>query len=143
PNKNVYVICFDFGGYLIRKFFDRVVYFANDDYINNVDIPYIVKLYTIFTQKRLIVSSKFTLATARKLVSDFSKHNKNSFELPLGAPSYEIKVETKAIMRPRDETIKVVLLGYLDMIKTPLSLLLKILKKENTELYLIGPIKDD
>lgn len=141
-NKNVYVICFDFGGYLVRSFFDKVIYFANDDYINNVKIPYFLKLYTIFTQRRLIISSKFTLATAQKLVSDFSKYNVNSFELPLGAPHYEIKVEKETILRRRDGRIKVVLLGYLDKVKTPIDLLLKILEMENTELYLIGPIKN-
>ncbi len=142
-NKDVYVICFDFGGYLAGRFFDKTIYFANDDYINNVQIPAFLKLYTVFTQRQLIISSKFTLATAQKLVSDFSKYNKKSFELPLGAPDYEIKVDKEAILRKKDGIIKIVLLGYLDKVKTPLPLLLKILEMDNAMLYLIGPVKDD
>src|SRR5690606_15513733 len=141
--KKPVVVCSDFGGYLINRFFERVIYYANDDYINNVSLPYVFKLYTIFTQRQLIMGSTFTLATAQKLVTEFAKYNKRSFELPLGAPHFEIEGRKQDILRERDGKIKVVLLGYLDKIKTPLPLLSKILALEKTELYLIGPVKDD
>lgn len=137
------VVCSDFGGYLIGRFFNNVVYFASDDYINNVDVPALVKQYTTYTQRKLASSAGFTIATAKKLVSNFSKYNSRSFELPLGAPDFEVNVPTREILRKRDGIIKVVLLGYIDKWKTPVSLLNKILAHPQVELYLIGPIKDD
>ena len=137
------VVCSDFGGYLIRRFFAKVVYFASDDYINNVNVPIFVKQYTAYTQRKLASSAGFTVATAKKLVSNFLKYNPRSYELPLGAPDFEVTVPTKDILRKRDGIIKVVLLGYIDKWKTPVSLLNKILAHSQVELYLIGPIKDD
>src|SRR5690606_25039591 len=141
--KNLYLISSDFGGYLITDYFDKVVYFASDDYINNVKTPYLMAKYTFWTQKKLIQSAGFTIATAQKLVSDFSEFNKKSYELPLGAPDFEVNADPVKILRQRDGKIKVVLLGFLDKVKTPVSLLNKILDMGNTELYLVGPIKDD
>src|SRR5690606_5770424 len=121
------------------RYFKNLIYFASDDFINNVKLPSIMKAYTIFTQNRLIKSSIFTLATARKLVEDFSKLNSKSFELPLGAPDFEVSKDQ--LLRKRDGRIKVVLLGFIDKQKTPINLLVNILKVKNAELYLIGPIK--
>ncbi|MEX2592076.1 MAG: glycosyltransferase [Anditalea sp.] len=142
-NKEVYVICCDFGGYMISKYFDNTIYFASDDFINNVRLPMFMRVYTIFTQKKLIKSSKFVLATARKLVSDFKRYNNKSFELPLGSPDFNININSNEILRKKDGKIKVVLLGYIDKVKTPVNLLIKILELGNAELHLIGPIKDD
>lgn len=137
------VVCSDFGGYLIGRFFAKVVYFASDDYINNVDVPFFVKRYTTYTQGKLAGSAGFTLATARTLVCNFKKYNPRSYELPLGAPDFEINIAARDILRKKDGTIKVVLLGYIDKWKTPVSLLNKILAHPQVDLYLIGPIKDD
>src|SRR5699024_3912976 len=109
---------------------------------NNVKLPLIMKAYTRFTQDQLIKSSKFTLATAKKLVEDFRKINNKSFELPLGAPDFEVKKDHQ-LLREKDGVIKVVLLGFIDKEKTPIKLLQEILQFKNVELYLIGPIKDD
>lgn len=140
-DHNVIVICCDFGGYLVGRYFKNLIYYASDDFINNVKLPYLVKAYTVFTQNQLIKTSVFTIATARKLVEDFSKLNKKSFELPLGAPDFETG-KHKAL-REKDGRIKVVLLGFIDKEKTPVKLLQNILALKNTELYLIGPIKDN
>jgi hypothetical protein len=141
--EDVIVICTDFGGHLIKNYFRKVIYFACDDYINNVKVPFLIKAYTTFTQKRLIKTSNFTIATARKLVQDFSQYNDLSYELPLGAPDFAINGKLEEVLRERDGKIKIVLLGYIDKVKTPVELLLSILSLENTELYLVGPIKDD
>jgi hypothetical protein len=140
--EDIYVICSDFGGYKISDYFEKIIYFASDDYINNVKVPYFMKVYTSFTQKRLIRSAFFTVATAITLVNDFAKINGRSFELPLGAPDFTENKKYKRIIKPHD-TIKVVLLGYIDKVKTPVGLLNKILENQKTELYLVGPIKDD
>ena len=42
-DKNVIVICCDFGGYLVGKYFKNLIYFASDDFINNVKLPLIMK----------------------------------------------------------------------------------------------------
>lgn len=139
--KEAVVICSDFGGYLISKFFSQIIYFASDDYINNVKVPFFVKAYNTFTQKNLAKSAGFTLATAKKLVNNFLEYNQRSFELPLGAPDFYIDIPHKNILRERDGVIKVVLLGYIDKVKTPITLLNKILEHQQTELFLIGPIK--
>lgn len=141
--KDVIVICADFGGYMIKNYFDKLIYFASDDFINNVKVPFFIKAYTSYTQKKLIIASDIALATAKKLVHDFKVYNELSFELPLGAPDFKINHDSEAVLRKRDGKIKVVLLGYIDKVKTPVRLLLKILSIENTELYLIGPIKDN
>lgn len=140
---DTYVVCFDFGGYLVGKYFPKLIYYASDDYINNVKLPFFIKAYTTFTQKKLVQTSKMSLATARKLVNDFKEVNAKSFELPLGAPDFNPGLDHAEILRERDGKIKVVLLGFIDKVKTPVSLLRKILQIHNTELYLIGPVKDD
>ncbi|MEX2566535.1 MAG: glycosyltransferase [Cyclobacteriaceae bacterium] len=140
---NLIVICTDFGGYLINKFLSPVIYFASDDYINNVKVPAAVKAYTAYTQRKLIEKSMMALATAQTLVSDFKKYNKRSYELPLGAPEFKMTHPNENILRKRDGKIKVVLLGFIDKIKTPVALLNKILAIDQIHLYLIGPIKGD
>nr|MBI1231319.1 glycosyltransferase [Cytophagales bacterium] len=140
--KDLYVLCADFGGYLAPQYFKRLIYFASDDYINNVKVPFFVKAYTKFTQQRLVSSAYMALATAKTLVDGFRTYNTFSYELPLGAPDVKIQKSPEEILRPRDGKIKVVLLGYIDKVKTPVSLLNKILELGNTELYLIGPITD-
>ncbi|WP_238325455.1 glycosyltransferase [Lunatimonas lonarensis] len=140
---DLYVICTDFGGYLTPRYFDRVLYFASDDFVNNIDAPEVVKAYTRYTQNKLVVNSFLALATAKTLVEGFRLLNANSFELPLGAPEFGSSSEILIHVRKRDGRIKVVLLGYIDKVKTPVPLLNKILELGNTEIYLIGPIKDD
>lgn len=141
--ENVYIICTDFGGYLSSNYFDYVIYFASDDYINNIKAPQIVKAYTKYTQDKIVKTSKLALATAKTLVDGFRINNKHSYELPLGAPEFREYVKAEQILRVRDGQINVVLLGFIDKIKTPVPLINKILALGNTDLYLIGPIKDD
>ncbi|MFO7823124.1 MAG: glycosyltransferase [Cyclobacterium sp.] len=141
--KEVVLICSDFGGHLIGRYFEKFIYFASDDYINNVKVPALVKAYTIFTQKRLLKTATFSLATAKKLVDDFRKVNPRSFELPLGAPDFSKFNAAPVQQRTRDGKLKVVLLGFIDKKKTPLGLMNAILGIEHAELHLIGPIADD
>lgn len=141
--EDLYIICTDFGGYLITKYLNPVIYFASDDYINNVKVPAPVKAYTTYTQRKLIESSAMALATAQSLVKGFKKYNHLSFELPLGAPEFEINLHAAKSLRLRNGKIKVVLLGYIDKIKTPVGLLNKLLAFSEIQLYLIGPIKGD
>jgi hypothetical protein len=141
--KDVIFICTEFGGHLSGKFFKKFIYMANDDFINNAKVPGWMKAYAAFSQKRLISTSTFSLATAKKLVNDFSKINPKSFELPLGAPSFPKVDEAHLKLNIQGKTLKVVLLGFIDKEKTPLVLINKILEIENVELHLIGPIKDD
>ena len=56
--KEVVFICTDFGGYLVGKYFDKFIYMANDDFINNVKVPGWMKAYTTFTQSRLVIKNK-------------------------------------------------------------------------------------
>ncbi|MBR9777026.1 glycosyltransferase [Cyclobacterium marinum] len=141
--KEVVFICTDFGGYLVGKYFDKFIYMANDDFINNVKVPGWMKAYTTFTQSRLVKTATFNLATAQKLVNDFAEINPKSYELPLGAPEFSKVDITQLSLNREDEKVKVVLLGFIDKKKTPLVLINKILEIENVELHLIGPIKDD
>lgn len=141
--NDVYLITSDFGGYLIANYFKKRIYFASDDYINNVKTPTWMSKYTYWTQKNLVKSVDFTISTAKKLVNDFTEFNPNSYELPLGAPDFQYFGTSEQDFKPRNGTIKVVLLGFIDRNKTPVSLLNKILEMGNTQLYLIGPIKDD
>ena len=138
--RDVILICTEFGAHLIGNYFDKYIYLASDDFVNNVDLP---KFYTIFSQTRLIKRSTFSLATAKTLAEDFSKINPKSFELPLGAPDFRMVDVENLTMNVPDGKIKVVLLGLIDKKKTPLPLINKILAIENVELHLIGPIKDD
>src|SRR5690606_36995232 len=114
---NTYVICFDFGAYLLGKYFSKLIYFASDDYINNVKVPFLMNAYTTYTQRRLIETSMIALATARKLVTDFKRYNSKSFELPLGSPDFNVDMDQKEILRDRDGRMKVVLLGFIDRVK--------------------------
>ncbi|SHN02900.1 Glycosyl transferases group 1 [Cyclobacterium lianum] len=141
--KDVVLICSDFGAHLIGRYFNRFIYYASDDYINNVKVPALVRAYTIFTQKRLLKTATISLATARKLVDDFKKINPRSFELPLGAPDFSKFNSLPVTVRKRDGIIRVVLLGFIDRKKTPVGLMNAILEIPHSELHLIGPIADD
>jgi hypothetical protein len=139
--RDVIIICTEFGGYLIGKYFKKFIYMASDDFINNVNLP---AFYTIFTQTRLIKSSTFSLATAITLVNEFSKINPKSYELRLGAQNFpKVDMEKLKLKIPDPNgKIKIVLLGYIDK-NTPVELINRILAIDNVELHLIGPIKDD
>ncbi len=142
-NKEVVVICTDFGAYKISKYFPNFIYYASDDFVSNVKVPYLIKRYTIFTQDRLLKTAKMVVATAIKLVEDFKAINKNTYELPLGAPDFDHPSrEQKGLPEPGGNK-KIVLLGFIGKKKTPVSLLNSILEKEGFELYLVGPILDD
>ncbi|MDN3686618.1 glycosyltransferase [Cyclobacterium jeungdonense] len=141
--REVILICSDFGAHLIGAYFKKFIYFASDDYINNVQVPALVKAYTRFTQNRLLKTASFTIATAKKLVDDFRKVNPKSYELPLGAPDFSKSKADEIRKRKPDGRLKVVLLGFIDKKKTPLDLMNAILRIENAELHLIGPIADD
>jgi glycosyltransferase involved in cell wall biosynthesis len=141
--KELVVICTDFGAYNISKYFPNFIYYVSDDFVSNVKVPYPIKRYTIFTQGRLVKTAKMVVATAIKLVEDFKAINKNTHELPLGAPDFELGGPLEERLTDNRETKKIVLLGFIGKKKTPVSLLNSILEQEGYELFLIGPILDD
>ncbi len=142
-DKEVIVICTDFGAYKISSHFPNFIYYVSDDFVSNVKVPFFIKRYTIFTQNQLVKTAKMVVATAIKLVEDFKAINSNTHELPLGAPDFNVNELEKPTLEKYGGQKKIILLGFIGKKKTPVSLLNSILERDGYELYLIGPILDD
>ncbi len=138
---NIYVICSDFTAYKINNYFEHVAFYCNDDHINNIPSPWLIKKYHELIQKKMVQESLFSIVTARYLYEKFIYITKKVHEIPLGAP--EINIETRKEIKRINNKIRIVLLGYLNTKKTPVNLINKISNELDVQLIFIGPIEDN
>ncbi len=133
-----YCINFDFTATLIYIFFNSVVYYCNDEFIGNSNVPSrIVDFYHKICENRVIRKAGFCVATAGFLVEKLKRLNTQTFLIPLGGPNLnEIGVEPGKVIQGDAITLSLiyVITRHLDH-----ELINDLLKRGNIKIVCIGP----
>lgn len=133
-----YCINFDFTATLIYIFYKRVVYYCNDEFIGNSNVPSrIVDFYHKICENRVIRKAGFCVATADFLVEKLKRLNTQTFLIPLGGPNLnEIGVEPGKVLKGDTITLSLiyVITRHLDH-----ELINNLLERGNIKITCIGP----
>lgn len=134
------VINFDFTAYLINRFFNKYIYYCNDEFIGNSKYRFfLIDIYHKFIEKKVIKNAVFCVATTNYLKNKLIKTNKNVYEIPLGGPDpLEI---TEQNFHKKNGTIRVGLVGFINSRNFSLSLLNKMNDDLSVRLNLVGPVE--
>lgn len=99
----LYCINFDFTATLIFRFFKRTIYYCNDDYIGNSNVPnWLVDQYHKICEPVVIRKSIMCVATSQFLVDKLKGINPNTYYIPLGAPNLNmIKVDARPVNKSK------------------------------------------
>lgn len=132
------VINFDFTAHHIFGYFDRVVYYCNDEITGNTNYPsWIIDQYYRWCERQVIRNAGFCIATAPFLVKKLSAVNPRTHEIPLGANKVP---ENPAFKGEHEEgKITVCLLGFISERQISIDLVNDIISDERFRLVLIGP----
>jgi len=139
------VINFDFTAYRLNSFFNKVIYYCNDEYIGNSKYPnFFINKYHQFCEKALTEKSKFGIGTAKSIVDKLKQFNSNIFNIPLGAPSLDFTGGgnfNKKINR-QSLPLNIGLVGFITTRNISVYLVNKILD-EGFKLTIVGPVEDE
>ncbi|NJK87713.1 MAG: glycosyltransferase family 4 protein, partial [Bacteroidales bacterium] len=140
-HQNYIVINFDFTATNLFCYFEKVIYYCNDDFtaMSRNYHPFIYR-YHLKTEKSVSSKSEFCIATSSFLAEKLSVHNKKTFEIRLGGPDIRDYSVSPTYIHPDKNHIKAVLLGFLS---TALSgILEEIMKQPKIKLTFIGPVDE-
>lgn len=140
--NNYIIVNFDFTSHLIFKYFDKVIYYCNDDFTAmSKRYPSFIFNYHRKAESIIASKSKFCIATSEYLKNKLSVFNNKVFEIRLGGPDIrEYSIEKKFVPYEPGKKIKVVLLGYIGTASS--KILNAILENDQVELIFIGPVED-
>ncbi len=100
------VVNFDFTAHLLPRFFKRVVYYCNDEYIGNSSSPcFLVDAYHRFAERRVTARSVFCVSTAVYLTRKLSRDNPRVYEIPLGGPPPQVRPEDRCFEKRKPITV--------------------------------------
>ncbi|HEX3008277.1 MAG TPA: hypothetical protein VHO90_11765, partial [Bacteroidales bacterium] len=136
------MINFDFSASLIHKYFDKVIYYCNDNFtrISKRINPYFIYKYHERCEEKVATKALFCIATSGILKEKLQAFNPKSFEIPLGGPDmkeFGIKVP---LIKPSGGKIKLGLVGFIRDSNTSAEILNDLLNTGKFEISLIGPI---
>lgn len=134
------VINFDFTARYLGKFFNKLVYYCNDDHIgiSYKFNPQWVARYHDQCEQALSRDAKFCVGTSGFLASRLSEFNENSFEIRLGAPDIADFQFVESSNTADTSTINVGIVGYIGTID--FEILDYLLSKKDLFITLVGPI---
>ena len=133
------VINFDFTANYIFDYFQRVIYYCNDDHSG---LSYVLNMgwiakYQDLCEKTVAKRSDFCIATSGFLLEKLKKLNPKTFEIRLGAPTIN---NSEMVFRERTKgRIHVGFVGFLETIDN--RIITDILRHEELYFTLIGPFK--
>ena len=138
----LYCINFDFTATLIFRYFKRTIYYCNDDYIGNSNVPnLLVDQYHKICEPIVIRKSILCVATSKFLVKKLQVINPNTYYIPLGAPNLNtINVVARKAMKPK--IIKVNLM-YVVTRHLDYELINYLISKSDISVTCIGPSDPD
>jgi hypothetical protein len=135
------VINFDFSAHHIFKYFSRVIYYCNDEFIGNSKYPnFITDLYHRQCENMIISKSIFCVATSAYLKDKLLRRNRNTYEIPLG-----VTAVSQVLPYHRSEIpgkLTVCLLGVISKRQISFELINELTSTDGIHLLLIGPIED-
>lgn len=138
------VINFDFTATRIYRFFNHVIFYYNDNLaaMSKRLNPVLIARYHERAEAKVAAKAKFCVSVSSILKDKLKAFNAESYEIPLGGPdlsdfniSFEESIST-------DRPIKVGLVGFISAFSISADVLNLILKQENMELIVIGPVED-
>ncbi len=141
--KNHSVINFDFSAKLIHKYFNKVIYYCNDNFadISRKINPKFIAEYHKDCERYVAEKAKFCIATANTIKDYLISYNSNTFEIHLGGPNthdhnvginYDINKSGK---------INIGLVGYIRGFNLSHKLLNDLVANPGIYLTLIGPVE--
>lgn len=135
------VINFDFTAHLLNRFFQKTVYYCNDEYIGNSKYPnYIINKYHQICERKVTRKSIICVTTAVYLTKKLSAYNSNVFEIRLGGP--DLSNYKPGGKRNETPFINVGLVGYITPRNISYQLINLLLTDPSIQLFLIGPIEN-
>jgi hypothetical protein len=135
-------INFDFTATEIFNFFNKVIYYCNDEYIGNSKYPvWIIDKYHQRCENIVIKKALFCIVTSGFLETKFKLLNKNTYLIPLGGPNLsDFKITPE---RYSNNGIITLSLIYVTARKLDYFLINSLLMKENIVINCIGPRDDE
>ncbi len=111
--KKPRVINFDHTATQIFKYFDDVVYYCNDEYLDKIRAKsQLVILYLTITEKIVIKQSLFCVGVYPYLVSKMLRYNPESHYIPIGGPSFNFNHQTRVDSTQQDALYQ----GYIALV---------------------------
>lgn len=136
------MINFDFTAYLLFQFFNKTIYYCNDEYIGNSKYPsFLINRYHSFCEKRVISNSKFCISTSEYLTNKLLKYSDKVYEIPLGGPDLSSFNFVKG--RRMDGLIHVGLVGFINSRTTSITLINSLLSDPSVRMTMVGPVESD
>ena len=133
--SNCRVINFDPSATLIHKFFDNVIYFCNDDFLDKKRAKFfITKLYFQLSQKVISKKARFCASVSEYLKDQIAVHNDSSHLILTAAE--QLNISPKYI-NSNNSTINAVYVGWISKINK--EWILSLSQKKNIVIQLIGP----
>ncbi len=141
--KDHEVINFDYTATIIYRFFTNVIYYCNDSFsaLSNHINPSFIAKYHRHCESQIAKKAKFCVAVSEILKDNLKKYNTHSFEIPLGSPDisgYKIPLQ---FTPKKDKTIKVGLVGFMNIHILSYRIINLLLAEENLDLTFIGPVE--
>lgn len=134
-NDQVHVINFDPSASLIHNYFEDVVYFCNDNFLDiKRSKSIIVTLYHTFTQKRICRKARFCAGVSVYLKEKLEKYNKHSYLILTAATQLQTNEIEKAT---EEETKNIVYIGWLSKLNK--QWIINLAKHHDYKVYLVGP----
>ena len=131
------VINFDPTASLLHKYFKKVIYFCNDNFISTKRSKlFLVSIYWAYKQKKVMQKALFCTGVSKYLHNYLLNYNNNSHLLLTGA-SFVAQERSNYRIVEKNKKINIVYVGWL--IKLNVEWVKEIANNKNYNIYLIGP----
>ena len=139
-----HVINFDFTARKIFSFFSDVIYYCNDNFsaISKHINPGFVARYHGRCERTVAQKARFCVSVSEILRENLAQYNDQSHEIPLGSPDitpYGIRIRKEP---SPGGIIRVGFVGFIKAYNISHELINLLLKEEDMELVLIGPVEE-
>jgi hypothetical protein len=133
--SNHHIINFDVSASLVHNYFDDVVYFCNDNFLEKKRSKFLVtKQYFKLSQKRIATRARFCTAVSEFLKEQLIVYNPATFLILTAAEQLNVKNLTRDT---NSKIVKAIYVGWLSKINT--DWILELAKNKNLHIQLIGP----
>ena len=134
---NHIVINFDPTATLLHKYFKKVIYFCNDNFLSTKrSKSFLVSLYWAYKQKKVAQKALFCTGASKYLHKYLLRYNKNSHLLLTGASMVHYRDSNFKIVN-KNKKVNIVYVGWLTKLNVEWIKYISINKNYN--IYLIGP----
>lgn len=140
--KDHTVLNFDYTARLIFTYFDKVVYYCNDNFmaISKRLNPGFIANYHKRCEKYIAKKAQFCVVTTSIFKANLEKYNKHVYEIKLGGPSLRDTGITLKIPAKKTNSINVGLVGYIRLYNLSYRLINHLSAHKDIYLTFVGPV---